>query len=160
MLGRNRIVRRRRGGGYELHLSGDERDLLRTLTAQLRQLLEINEERGDPSLRRLYPAAYTDDAERDAEYQRLMHSDLLAHRLGCLDVVEQTIELERLDEEQLLAWMGALNDLRLVLGTRLDVSEETDVLEPDPDDPDAAAMAVYGWLGWLLEHVIDALNPA
>ncbi|MGH2686787.1 MAG: DUF2017 family protein, partial [Actinomycetota bacterium] len=112
------------------------------------------------SLRRLFPTAYTDDEERDGEYQRLMHDDLLGHRLGCLATVEETIELERLSEGQLVAWMGALNDLRLVLGTRLDVSEDTDVLEPDPSDPDGPATAVYGWLGWLLEHVIDALNPA
>ena len=159
MLGRNRIVRRRRGGGYELHLSDDERDLIRSLTGQLRQLLEGNEERPDPTLRRLFPAAYTEDAERDAEYQRLMHDDILGHRLGCIAIVEETVEAERLDEDQLLAWMGALNDLRLVLGTRLDVSEDTDGVDPDPDDPNAPAIAVYGWLGWLLEHVIDALNP-
>ena len=156
---KNRIVRRRRNGEYELHLSEDERDLVRSLTGQLRQLLEGNEQRPDPSLRRLFPAAYTEDDERDAEYQRLMHDDLLAHRLGCLVVVEQTLEADRLAEDQLVAWMAALNDLRLVLGTRLDISEETDVLDPDPADPNAAAIAVYGWLGWLLEHVIDALNP-
>ena len=154
------IVRRRRNGEFELHLSEDERDLVRSLTGQLRQLLEGNEERPDPSLRRLFPTAYTEDEERDAEYQRLMHDDILGHRLGCLAVVEATLDADRLAEEQLVAWMGALNDLRLVLGTRLDVSEETDVLDPDPADPDAPAIAVYGWLGWLLEHVIDALNPA
>ena len=158
MLGRNRIVRRRRNGEFELHLSDDERDLLRSLTGQLRQLLE-RDVAADPSLKRLFPVAYTDRPELDEEYQRLMHDDLLGHRLGSIATVEETIELDRLTEDQLLGWMGALNDLRLVLGTRLDVSEETDVIDPDPDDPDAAALAVYGWLGWLLEHVIDALNP-
>ena len=159
MLGRNRLVRRRRNGEYEVHLSEDERDLLRSLTGQLRQLLERDTDT-DPTLRRLFPAAYVDEPEMDEEYRRLMHDDLLGHRLGCIATVEETIELDRLTEQQLLQWMGALNDLRLVLGTRLDVSEETDVVEPDPGDPNAAAIAVYGWLGWLLEHVIDALNPS
>jgi hypothetical protein len=51
--------------------------------------------------------------------------------------------------------MGAVNDLRLVLGTRLDVSEEMD--EMDPDDPDAPLFEVYGYLAWLLENIVAAL---
>jgi hypothetical protein len=71
-------------------------------------------------------------------------------------VVEETLHVERLEEEQLLGWMGALNDLRLVLGTRLDVSEETDPLL-DPDDPDQPAMAIYAYLGYLLETIVEAV---
>jgi len=62
-----------------------------------------------------------------------------------------------LDEAQLLSWMGAVNDLRLVLGTRLDVSEET-AFDQDPDDPDAPALAVYQYLSFLLETIVDALS--
>ena len=51
--------------------------------------------------------------------------------------------------------MTALNDLRLVLGTRLDVSEDT--VEVEPDDDDAPAYAVYGYLSYLLGEVVDAL---
>ena len=57
----------------------------------------------------------------------------------------------------LLALMGAVNDLRLVLGTRLDVSEETD-LAVDPTNPDAGAYALYGYLGFLLETCVDAIS--
>jgi len=64
---------------------------------------------------------------------------------------------ERLDEEQLLAWMGSLNDLRLVLGTRLDVSE--DMTGPDPGHPEAALLEIYHYLGFLLEEVLVALDP-
>ena len=53
-------------------------------------------------------------------------------------------------------WLTALNDLRLVLGTRLDVSEDDD--DVDPDDPDAPAHAVYHYLGLLLGEVVDALE--
>jgi hypothetical protein len=53
--------------------------------------------------------------------------------------------------------MTALNQLRLVLGTRLDVSEE-DPPFPDPDDPTAALHEVYHYLGVLLEAVLDALE--
>jgi hypothetical protein len=54
------------------------------------------------------------------------------------------------------AWMGTLNSLRLVLGTRLDVDEELPTL--DADDPLAPAYAVYEYLGWLLSQVVDALS--
>ena len=54
-----------------------------------------------------------------------------------LDVMASTIDDNRLDEEQVLAWLGAINDLRLVLGTRLEVTEELyDTGLPD-DDPRA-----------------------
>jgi hypothetical protein len=54
--------------------------------------------------------------------------------------------------------MGAVNDLRLVLGTRLDVSEEM-LGTLDPSSPDADAMAVYQYLSFLLESIVEALSP-
>ena len=60
-----------------------------------------------------------------------------------------------LDEDQINAWMGAVNDLRLVLGTRLDVTEDMDDIELD--DPRAGAFAVYHYLTHLLAEIVDAL---
>ena len=62
-----------------------------------------------------------------------------------------------LDEAQLEAWLGALESLRLVLGTQLDVTEETYAAELDPDDPSAPALALYGYLSWLQEQAVEAL---
>ena len=152
----NRRIRRTRKGDFEIRLADGERDLLARLVPQLRELLLDAEDGPDPSLRRLFPTAYPDDPERDAEYHQLVHDDLLGRHQAALDTLEATIQETRLDEEQLVAWMGAINDLRLVLGTRLDVSEDTD-LDVDPEDPDSAALAVYGYLGFLLEHVVAAL---
>jgi len=154
-------VRRRRDGAYDLRLRGWERDLLTNLVPQLRELLTAGAGGGearsapDPSLRRLFPTAYADDAELDAEYQSLVRDDLLERRLAALDLLEETVDADVVTEEQLLAWMGTVNDLRLVLGTRLDVSEDMD--EIDPDDPDAPLFAAYGYLGWLLENIVAAL---
>ena len=111
----------------------------------------------DPNLRRLFPTAYPDEPALDREYRGLVSDDLLARRLAALDTVIETVDATRLDEEQLLAWMGAVNDLRLVLGTRLDVSEETD-LALRPDDPDSDSLAVYAYLGHLLESIVMALS--
>lgn len=153
-------VRRTRTGDFEIRLSDPERRLLGSLVPQLRAALEVDADAGgtkDPSLRRLFPTAYPQDQEQDLEYRSMVHDDLLARRHAALDTMESTLAATRLDEEALLAWMGAVNDLRLVLGTRLDVSEESDLV-PDPDDPDGPALAVYGYLGFLLESMISALS--
>jgi len=144
-------VRRTPAGDYELRLPAGERELLRALPGHLRELLQSD----DPSLRRLSPPAYVDDPEREAEYRALMGADLLESRRAALATVEDTIDARRLDENQLNGWLAALNDLRLVLGTRLDVSE--DMAEPEDSDPTAPAFALYSYLGWLQEQVVAAL---
>lgn len=153
-----RRVRRTRSGEYEVRLPGNERQLLGSLVEALRATL-TGDVRAEPALRRLFPPAYADPADREAEaeYQSLVHDELLASRRAALDVLEATADRTRLDEAELLSWMTALNQLRLVLGTRLDVREDADPL-PDPDDPAAPLAAVYTWLGVLLESVIDALE--
>jgi hypothetical protein len=150
-----RRIRRTRQGDFELRLPEDERALLRNVVPQLRQLLDGD--LADPALRRLFPTAYADDPERDREYQALVRDELADRRRASVDSVLATIEESRLDEGQLLAWMSAVNDLRLVLGTRLDVSEDTDP-EPAPDDPDGALLVLYGYLGYLLETIVEALS--
>jgi hypothetical protein len=148
-----RRVRRTRKGDFQLRLPEQERDLLRSLPAQLKELLASD----DPALERLFPPAYADDPDRNADYQRLMHDELLDHRRAAADVMEATIDADRLDEGQLVAWLSAINDLRLVLGTRLDVTEDMYGEEMPEDDPRAPAFAVYSYLGWLEEQVVDAL---
>jgi Domain of unknown function (DUF2017) len=144
-------VRRKRGGGFTLDLPERERDVVAALLPQLRELLVS----GGPNAERLFPPAYANDSEREGEYRALVHDDLLERHLASVDVVEETLEAKVLDEEQLTRWMGAVNDIRLVLGTRLDITEDMDAV--DPDDPDAPAYAVYDYLTWLLSQIVDAL---
>ena len=153
-------IRRTRRGDFEVRLSNGERQLLTSLVSQLRAALEADTEAGgakDPVLRRLFPTAYPDDERRDLEYRSMVHDDLVARHRASLDTLESTLSATRVDEEALLAWMGAVNDLRLVLGTRLDVSEETELI-PNPDHPEAPALAVYGYLGFLLESMVEAIS--
>jgi hypothetical protein len=152
-LFRRRRVERTQAGTYRLHLPEPERDLLGNLVEQLRDLLL--ETTDDPSVRRLFPTAYNTDPERDREYQQLVRDELLERRLAALGTVEATLSSDELDLEQTSAWLSALNDLRLVLGTRLDVGEE--LIEVEADDPDAPAYAVYEYLAFLLSEVVDAL---
>lgn len=146
-------IERTRQGDYRLRLTRHERDALRSLPAQLRELLSTD----DASLVRLFPPAYADDPASNVEYEQLTRDSLLADRLQALRVMEATVDADRLTEEQLNGWMGALNDLRLVLGTRLDVSEDVYERELDPDDPRAPELALYAYLSWLLEQAVAAL---
>lgn len=156
MIRRNRRVSRRRDGSYRIDLPEEERHLLRNLPGQLRQVLEAD--RSDPSLRRLFPPAYPLDAQEDGEYHRLVGDQLLENHVGALEILQSTADADQLDEEQLMAWMRALNQLRLVLGTRLDVTDETSGHLPDPGDPDAEVRTVFIYLGWLQEQVVAALS--
>ena len=154
MLERRRIERTRRGD-IRLRLPREERDLLRSLPAQLRRLLV--EAPDDPSLERLFPPAY-DDAESEQEYRRLMGDELLDGRRRALRVIEETLDQERLSSEEAQAWLTALNDLRLVLGTRLDVRDDSLLGGVRPDDPHAPELAVYAYLSWLQEQLVEALE--
>jgi hypothetical protein len=64
-----------------------------------------------------------------------------------------------LDFDNAQAWLGGLNDVRLALGVRLRVDQHShDDLELlAPDDPMRAVYAVYTWLGWLQETLVEAL---
>jgi Domain of unknown function (DUF2017) len=143
-------------GDFRLGLGRRERAVLRTLPALLEQLLD--EERDEPALRRLFPPAYGDDAEADAEYRRLVGDALLTGRRTALRAFADSLDRDRVTAEELDLWARALNDLRLVLGTRLDVREE-ELADPiDPRDPRAEELALYGYLSWLQEHVVRALS--
>jgi Domain of unknown function (DUF2017) len=154
MLDRARI-QRIRGGGVRLRLPPDERALLRELPAQLRSLLD--EAPDDPSLERLFPPAY-DEAGDEAEYRRLMGDELLDGRRHALRVLEETVDEERLTAEQAESWLTALNDLRLVLGTRLGVRDDTLLEGLRPGDPNAVELALYAYLSWLEEQLVEALE--
>jgi hypothetical protein len=149
-----KAIHRTREGHFELRLSREERRLLRELPAELRSLLEGDS--NDPSLRRLFPPAYDDDASAEAEYRQLMHGELLGRHGEALTVMEQTADRDRLQEDEVHAWLAALNDLRLVLGTRLGVAEELDAEEIDPDDPGSAELGIYLYLTWLQEQLVEA----
>jgi hypothetical protein len=150
---RQRRVKKTRKGEYQLRLPAEERDLLRDLPRQLKELLASD----DPSLKRLFPPAYKDDAGLEAEYRHYMADDLMASHQRAIGIMDETIDAEVLDEEQMTAWLGALNDLRLVLGTNIDVTEDMYEQPMSPDDPRASAFAVFTYLGWLQEQVVDAL---
>jgi Domain of unknown function (DUF2017) len=149
---------RTKTGEVRLRLPAEERELLEALPGQLRALLDEDPE--DPALRRLFPPAYVENPENESEYRRLMGDDLRERHLSALAVLEETAGAEHLTEEQANGWLSALNDLRLVLGTRLDVGEDTlgSDEELDPGDPSGPALGLYHYLSWLQEQMVEALS--
>ena len=154
-------LERRRDGSIGVGLRDNEREVLRSLLGQLRMLVraETSTAVDETSLvRRLFPTAHPSDADREHEYQEMVRGPLVEQRLASIDTVEQTLDSDTLDEDTAGCWMRTLNDLRLVVGTRLDVSE--DQTEIDIDDPDAQLHAVYDYLGFLVDRLVVALTQS
>jgi Domain of unknown function (DUF2017) len=150
-----RQIQRTRDGSYRLRLSPPERELMRALPDELEQLLDTPE---NPDLWRLFPAA-SEDAKTQDEYSRLIGGELLDGRRRALATIRETVERDRLTAEEAESWLTGLNALRLVLGTRLDVSEEAPP-NVDPTDPRAHQAAVYLYLSWLQEQLVEAMVGA
>ncbi|MFB6890600.1 DUF2017 domain-containing protein [Kitasatospora sp. NPDC056327] len=128
----------------------------------------------DPALARLFPDAYGDPErpsdeearEAAAEFRRYTELDLRArkrddalHVVRSLDGLGGEGGLVELDAAAALRWLGALNDLRLTLGVRLEVTDEDEqglYGLPDGDDRKPLVMA-YLWLGALQESLLEAI---
>jgi hypothetical protein len=142
--------------GFEINLPTEERDLLRHLLPQLRDVMEHPD---DDRARRLFPTAYPHDVERDAEYHRYMREELVASRVAALDRFAATAMETKVDEATLLGWMQCVNSVRLVLGTLLDVGDDDETfVDLSPDDPRYSEYALYGYLSGLLHEIVVALG--
>ena len=148
---------RGRDGSYTVRLDEDERRLLSQLPTQLASLVEAQPD--DPWLQRLFPTAYPKDPEREQEWRLLMSVDLHDRRRAQLATLAETAGATVLTEEELLGWAQALNDLRLYLGTRLEVTEETEA-DDFADEDDGQLFLLYTWLGILQEETIRALGES
>ena len=136
---------------FIVNIGTRERAVVRAVCEDLLGVLENPD--AAPLLRRVYPVAHVDDAAIDSAYQEMVHSDLVSSRRDALERIVATVDSRELDGEQLEAWMIGLNPVRLVLGTRLDVSEDS-APELEPDDPDLPAWAVYEFLGGMIESIV------
>ena len=111
----------------------------------------------DPALRRLFPHGTRRSGERGAVPVTRPRP---AHRRGVRRLpqpCETHFRKDTLTADEADAWLRALNDLRLVLGTRLDVTEDLDYESLDLNEPHGRDLAVYGYLAWLPELLVEAL---
>ena len=157
---------RRRGDELVARLEPAEARILALLLDQLEQLLTADAEdvAGDPVLDRLLPAGHRSDPELAADYRSLTEESLRNGKADDLATVRATLPPDggslRLDPDQAGAWLRTTNDLRLALGTRLGITEDTDWDDPDPASETGQQMAVYHWLTAVQGSLVDALVAA
>lgn len=148
--------------GVEIRLERDEARLLRELLDEMETLLEADLPREEPVTGRLFPQAYQ-DPDDDAKYRDLVGNELRAEKLQAVQTVREQLR-ERggvratIAPGQVTPWLTLLTDLRLAIGTRLDITEEKMSSEPAPGDPEAPALAVLHWLGWVQESLLATVN--
>jgi hypothetical protein len=145
-------------GGWRITLDAEERSLLVRLVGELRALLTEGDG-DDPLLQRLFPTAYPDDEEQEAEYQRLMREELVASRLAAIETVTEVLDPDHdalLDEAQTVAFMQSLNAIRLVLGTMLGITD--DAAADRAERADSPEHHLYDFLSWLLEWTVRSLS--
>jgi Domain of unknown function (DUF2017) len=149
---------RRRKGKFSVSLGAGERELLGELCRQSRELLQEEDPSSDPSVARLFPAAYKDDPLRSLEFETNLGDAPRAGKLAAIETLEGTVEASELTEEELLVWMGAVNDFRLLLGTRIDITEESTEGDYPEGDPNHDSFQVYVYLTWLQDRMLRALG--
>lgn len=124
----------------------------------------------DPITARLFPDAYNDDPEAAYDFRRFTQADERRQKIAeCALVLEDLEHLSssgrvRIPADHLQAWLRTLNNLRLVLSVLLGITDEISAHEaaelPD-DDPRAVVHDYYGWLGWMLESLLETMaEPA
>ncbi|MFF6910206.1 DUF2017 domain-containing protein [Streptomyces sp. NPDC012389] len=142
----------------------------------------------DPALARLFPDAYggpdeltesdgkseEELRELSAEFRRFTETDLRSRKREDALAVVRTLDalspadgggaVLTLTADECRSWLGSLNDLRLTIGTRLEVSDEDEGEDgslyrlPDSDPRKPMVMA-YLWLGALQETLVETLMP-
>jgi hypothetical protein len=117
----------------------------------------------DPVLARLLPDAYQDDDEAAGEFRKYTESSLREAKKYFAQTLLETLPPKggrvKLTAEQARDWLRALNDVRLMFGVRLEVTEdfEEQLVSLDPKDPRVAAFEVYCWLGAVQESLVQAI---
>ena len=153
---------RSRGGRYLARLDPAESGVVGLLLDQLEQLLaaDADDLGDDPVLARLLPQGHRDDPRIAADYREMTEPALRSGKADDLATVRATLPPAggevRLDPEQAAAWLRTTNDLRLALGTRLEVTEDTEPPE-DLEGEEGQQLAVYYWLTALQGSLVDAL---
>ncbi len=155
---------------YVADIAATEAEAMRQVFSQVMKLLAQGSTRIDPALQRLFPDGYRDDADAAAELRRFSEGTL---RDGKLQAVGQVLadlptDSERqvqLSSQQAHFWLTALTDARLVLGVRLDIGADTDViaeldseLEREDSKSKVFLLAVYQYLTFLQESLVEALT--
>lgn len=165
------------GGKLTLKLDDAELGVVSQLFEQMAELLEHPERESgtdplaqmlnmsgstqiseDPALARLFPDGYSDDEHASADFRRFTEQDLRAQKIAAVASAQETLSgwtgKSTLTQQQAQDWLKALNDLRLVLGTRLEITDEVET-DFEADEP---GIHLYNYLTYLQGTLIDSLT--
>jgi hypothetical protein len=145
------------GDRFAISLPTEAREAMRQLAGQYRTLLREQDPTSDPGVARLFPPARDDDPLANLEFENATHAPLVAERLKNVSIVERTADDESITQDDLLAWMAVANDLRLVLGTRLEVTEESTARDFAADPERRETFPMYQFLSALVGTIVEAL---
>lgn len=152
------------GEGVRATFTPEEAELLSGLALQVASLIDNREGPGtDPALDRLLPDGYRDNDEYAAEFRRFTEEELagakVANALAVSDAVSAApghpVAIE-LGDPEIDAWLRTLTDIRLALSVRLGIENESRPV----DDEHELLYAVYDWLGYLQETLVNAIDTA
>lgn len=156
--------------GVEAYLLPQEAQIFIDIALDLRAIIETPALGEDPVRERLFPRAYLDPTEETAEmtWAAFAHPELLESRVATLIAMIASIErlvpappdrdagqlqMVILSPEETESWLKGLNDLRLALGTKLEISDEQ--TKVDSVDPHAQLREIYDWLTALQQDLLE-----
>lgn len=148
------------GSEIALTLETDEAVVVGHLLDDMIEFLSVDNP-DDAIEERLFPSAYEDDAEAK-KFTEMVGGDLRSGKMKNFELMRAGIDhgggRTILTPDDVETWLRGLTDLRLALGTRLEVTEEKMARIPEADDPEAPALGLLHWLAWLQEMMIDSLS--
>ncbi|HWL65310.1 MAG TPA: DUF2017 family protein [Actinomycetota bacterium] len=152
----------RTGDSIKLIFEEEEASLLVRLLTEMGTL--VADDRQGPITERLFPRTYEDEKDQ-AKYDELIGDQLRAVKLESIGKVRTALDGSEdgtvlIPPSDVDAWLAGLTDTRVALGTRLQVTEEVMQKDLDPEDPEAPALSVLHWLGWVQESILKELNDA
>jgi hypothetical protein len=161
---------RRNGERIVARFAPDEAKVLRRVAAEVVTLLTDGFDHNDPVVGRLFPDAYPRLPEASAEFRRFTEGDLKTAKIDQAGAILAGLPATgggevALDAESAEAWLRALNDIRLALGVRLAIVDETsleteldDAVLRDPTSSRVYQLSVYAYLGYLQESLLEAMT--
>lgn len=161
---------RRDGADCVARFSPEEVKVLRQVASEVVALLTDGFDREDPVVDRLFPDVYRDDPSSSADIRRYTEGDLKTGKIDQAGAMLAALPSSGgtevvLDDESAEAWLRALNDVRLAIGTRLDVRDDMvvedeldDAVMRDPTSARVGQLSLYAYLGYLQQSLVDALT--
>jgi Domain of unknown function (DUF2017) len=148
----------------------DEVRVLRKVAEEVVGLLTEGFDHDDPVVNRLFPDVYPNAPRESADFRRFTEGDLKTAKIDQAGAILATLPEDgggevRLDPETADCWLRALNDARLALGIRLDITDDTlldmefdEAVRDDPASPRVFQLSVYSYLGYLQDSLLSALT--